>query len=409
MLFAAVAALAVLGEEAYGEIQGRSRQPLYTQAGILGGTYFATAVAAYLLARRLRESEALAEQRGLDLANMAQLNDYIIQHMQAGLVVIDPQVRIRLINDSAWYLLGMPAGGKDKRLEDVSPELAERFQAWEETESDAHVTLHPRHGPGAVMARFERLGQDAGDSVLILLEDASVTTQQMQQMKLASLGRLTASIAHEIRNPLGAISHAAQLLDEGEDTGQANRRLAEIIRNHTHRMNEIIENVLQLSRRRDSQPQVFALRPWLEDFIETFCSGQSVRPEEIALEVEPANVEVRMDPSHLHQVLWNLCQNALEHAPAPPGSTRLRVRAGRMPGTRGDFLEVIDAGPGVTPEQVEEIFEPFYTTAASGTGLGLYIARELCECNRARIEYVPVPSGGSCFRIWFPELPRQVA
>jgi two-component system sensor histidine kinase PilS (NtrC family) len=235
---------------------------------------------------------------------------------------------------------------------------------------------------------------------LIFLEDTATMTRQTKQIKLASLGRLTASIAHEIRNPLGAISHATQLLDESQALDDGDRRLIAIIGDHTRRVNTVVENILQLSRPGSSFPQQIALRAWLEKFTDEFVHSGNCQPEQISFSVTPEDLEVFMDPSLLHQVVWNLCLNATLHA-QDPASLVLRLTGKYTLTTHRATLDIIDHGPGIAPEMTDKIFEPFFTTKSSGTGLGLYIAREICESNAAQLDYSPAPQGGSCFRIRF--------
>jgi two-component system sensor histidine kinase PilS (NtrC family) len=228
--------------------------------------------------------------------------------------------------------------------------------------------------------------------------------KQAQQMKLASLGRLTASIAHEIRNPLGAISHATQLLKESEALNDGDRRLVTIIGDHTRRVNAVVENVLQLSRPGASLPQQFRLQDWLQKFIDEFSHSGVCRPEQIEYSVTDPDLEVYIDPSLLHQVVWNLCLNAVNHA--RPDKEALHIHlAGSLTGSAATVhLDIIDNGPGIQADMTDKIFEPFFTTRSNGTGLGLYISREICESNQARLEYLPTTAGGSCFRISFPRV-----
>lgn len=405
-LYAAVAALIVLGDQVYSQLTEASPDTAYTHAGLLGITFFATALLSYVLARRARESEALALQRGVDLANLEQLNDYIIRNLQSGVVVVDRDDRIRMINESGWHLLGMPVVRDKQPLASVSPHLVEQLRIWHEDRDRGPQPLQAHGDAPLALPHFTPLGTTANAGTLIFLEDATESTQQMQQMKLASVGRLTASIAHEIRNPLGAISHAAQLLGESERLDSGDRRLIEIISDHSRRMNTIIENVLQLSRRENSQPKTFELKPWLETFVEELRAVQQLDVQQVRIELDPERVAVYIDPSHLQQVLWNLCQNAIQHGAPSKQPFELILRGGLFLESRGPHLDVIDAGPGIDAATAQQIFDPFYTTAASGTGLGLYIARELCECNRARLSYLAVPTGGSCFRVSFADPSR---
>ena len=391
ILYAAITALGLLGEEFYILISHAAAGPSFTQAGILGVTFFTTAILAYLLAKRAHESEALAAQRGVDLANMQQLTEYVIQRMQTGVIIIDPQHLVRLINESAWHLLGISTHPSSQRLAELSPPLAAYLVLWQENPDREIQAFQPDPASPEVMPRFAKLGA-AG--TLIFLEDTSATAQQAQQMKLASLGRLTASIAHEIRNPLAAISHAGQLLAESPQLGEGDTRLTDIIRQHSQRMNDIVENILQLSRRQRSHPEEFQLEPWLQDFITTFCNTQGVDPRHITVDITPPDTVVRIDPSQLNQVLWNLCHNGLRYSLEQTGVPQLKLHGGTTGESANPFLEVIDIGAGVTQEAQNHLF------------LGLYISRELCESNQARLNYIPAPGGGSCFRIIFAD-PRR--
>jgi len=396
-LFAAVATLTLLFETGLASLSlEKTGAGDITRAGLLGLVLFAAAGLAHVLAIRIRDSEALAQQRGIDLANLQQLNQYIIQQLQAGVLVVDPDNDIRLANQTAHTLLKLGQQPR-MRLEHAAPGLAQQMQHWKnDSQWQAQAFQSPRAG-STLIARFSELQTAKGTGTLILLEDSAQLAHKTQQIKLASLGRLTASIAHEIRNPLGAISHAAQLLAESDKLDQGDKRLTEIIDKHSKRVDTIIENVLQLSRRSASHPQELAVTDWLTEFKKDFVQMDGLRSKQLELDIEPQDVRIHVDPGHLHQVLTNLCQNAFAHA-GDEAAVRLQVR-------RGDkavvWLDVVDNGPGIDTETAEQMFEPFYTTASSGTGLGLYIARELCEINRARLSYQRLPEGGSSFRIRF--------
>ena len=409
-LFAAAASIAILAEQIYADLLHVFPSTAYTQAGMLGAAFFAAAVLAGVLSGQVRASETVAAQRGVDLANMEMLNAHIIQYMQAGIVVVDADERVVLMNNAAWYLLGLPARVEGQRLVQVSAQLSQQLRDWRtEREREPHSFRNELTGPD-LLPNFTALGSDARAGVLIFLEDSSLLAQQAQQMKLASLGRLTASIAHEIRNPLGAISHAAQLLEEGESLGPADQRLIEIIGTQSQRMNTIIENVLQLSRRSNARPEVVALQPWLTHFCAEFAHLQGLSPGQLALTVTPEDTQAWIDPSQLHQILTNLCENAQRYGKDPSsGQLQLTLTGGITRESRVPFLEVVDNGPGIDPELVTQIFEPFFTTDSGGTGLGLFIAKELCECNLAQLDYIPIPTGGSCFRLTFADPKRRAA
>jgi len=401
-LFAALATLAVLAEQAYGSLLGAAiAGDDYTRAGLFGAAFFATASLAHMLARRVRESEDLAARRGIDVANLEALNAYIIQHLQSGVVVVDQAGKVRLVNELAWRLLGMPGRPTTKPLAALAPQLAQSLAAWRRQPERPPAPFRSPAGGTAIVPNFTPLGMESDTGAIIFLEDMATMAQRSQQLKLAALGRLTASIAHEIRNPLGAISHAGQLLDEAPDLATGDRRLVEIIREQCERMNTIVENVLQLSRREPAQPQAIGLGTWLENFVGEFSQYEHVPAGRIEFQVQPDDSHIQFDPTHLHQVIWNLCKNALEHGGAKD-TPHVVLRGGAGDSTQSrPYLEVIDNGPGIPPEAESQMFEPFFTTNAGGTGLGLYISRELCERNQAELSYRPVTSGGSCFRIDF--------
>lgn len=395
-LFAASATLVLLAEASFGQLTlARPSAGMITRAGLLGMVLFAAAGLAYILAVRVRESESLAKQRGIDLANLQQLNQHIIQHLQSGVLVIDPDGAIRMCNSTAKKLLGLNPGPHS--LEATRPDLHRQLHLWQQDHSWQPETITESDEQNRLIPRFSELRTAQGTGTLVFLDDSATLARQSQQIRLASLGRLSASIAHEIRNPLGAISHAAQLLEESERLDAADKRLIEIIGTHSQRVNTIIENVLQLSRRKTVQLQTIALHPWLQDFVADFCTSEKISPEQIRLSGNKQPVQVQMDPDHLHQVVWNLCRNAVRHAGAGAEITlRLQSNADQLVS-----LDIMDNGAGVPADKVEQIFEPFFTTESSGTGLGLYLARELCELNRCHLAYLTNPNGGSCFRIHF--------
>ena len=408
--FAAVATIAVLGEQFFSQIGGVSDTSNFSAAGILGAIIFAIALAARPLSRRIQFSEALARQRGVDLANLSELNEYIVQHLRESIVVIDSNNCIRLINASAAKLLGAAADCHGDNIGKISADLAAYISTWRtDREASPHtdLTMNADDDGALIKAHLAPLGKtDARTGpVLVFLEDASLMNARVQQSKLASLGRLSASIAHEIRNPVGAMSHAGQLLAESDGLTSDDLRLTEIIRTHAERVSHIIDNVLQLSRRESSQPERFRLGPWLNDFAQEFSRTLELQEGELSSMGADEDLEVRMDPSHLRQVLWNLCDNAVKYA-SETGGILVELQVGRTTRTGQPYLEVLDHGHGIDASTADKIFEPFFTARSGGTGLGLYISRELCELNRATLSYHRRETGGSIFRIVFADPDR---
>lgn len=371
----------------------------YPQVGILGVGLFATAFLGYTLAARLRATEALAERRGVDLASLAKINEIIIQRMQSGVLACDHAGDLRFLNQAAQKFLGLRTLPQRRlSLSEVSPDLAIQLFQWLSNTPvpGGRKPLLTRAGY-TLLPRFVPLGKDKEAGALIFLEDMAALKQQAQQLKMAALARLTASIAHEIRNPLGAITSAAQLLGEMASENSEQHRLTKIIEEQGRRMNVIVENVTQLSRRDRINAVRLELGGWVREFIALYCETVRIPPE-VFSQVGP-NVEVMFDPDQLSQVVTNLSQNALRHSPPFTGTPLIKLQTGRDSEGR-PYLDVVDWGTGVPAAIVDNIFDPFFTTSPKGTGLGLYIAKELCEGNGASLDYHPGEGGvGSRFRI----------
>ncbi|GAB1234597.1 two-component system sensor histidine kinase NtrB [Ferrigenium sp. UT5] len=395
LLYAALASIALLLEHAYAVLKLDAPAAQFFQVGILCISYFALAWLAHGLSRYALASEKLATSRGADLASMAEANRLMIQDMPDGMLVVDERGRVRQSNPGASRLLGFAfTPGEGVGLGECSPLLEALYAAWRQNPELGSEILHLPRTNNPVRVRFLRIGGEALWGAVIVLEDVQRVQEQARQVKLAALGRLTANIAHEVRNPLSSISYAAELMQE-EAREPAQARLLQLIRENTLRLDRIVQDVMQLSRRDRSRLEILDLGRLLPEFVEALCLTEQVEREGIALQL-PQVCKVCFDRGHFEQVLWNLCRNALRYSRGQAGS--VQVRASRAPGG-SVVLEVEDDGPGVAADALPKLFEPFYTTDSRGTGLGLYIARELCEANGARIEYRHGEGGGACFRI----------
>jgi two-component system sensor histidine kinase PilS (NtrC family) len=408
---AAIAALALLLQQVALQLSGEAATNDYLLAGVLGTVLFLVALSVRPLANRLRESEALVRRQEVDLANMAQLSQYIVQHLRESILVVDAEDRIRLINESAAAILGEVLAVPGALLGEVSPRLLYLLSTWRQSSAvnpAGEGTLTAADGARLIQPHFASLSSGISGPVLVFLEDTSLLAEKVQQSKLAALGRLSASIAHEIRNPVGAMSHASQLLAESQSISAADRRLTEIIHSNGNRVSRIVENVLEFSRRGTSKPARLDLVSWLASFCEEFCATLQLAPQRLQIPLAgdgtPADsLEVRVDPQQLQQVLWNLCQNAVTHGNLDGGNNRVELRYGRLASTGRPFLEVADRGPGIGAEDGERIFEPFFTKSQQGTGLGLFLARELALTNGAALLYEARSGGGSVFRVVFSD------
>ncbi len=387
LFFAAIATIAVLLEHTYEVLRFSESSAQYAQAGLLSIAYFAIAWLAHALATRSLASERLAAQREIDLANMAQVNQLVIQDMEHGVIVVDGDGIVRQVNTAAERMIGGLRGGV--ALKDRAPALHARVETWlrdqQGRETPDAFELNPH-----LRARLVPVAARRGAGAVIFLEDLARIQAEARQLKLAALGRLTANIAHEIRNPLGAISHAAELLQEEPEVSKGAQRLTTIIRDNTRRLDRMINDVQTLNRGERAMRERFHLATYLRGFVEQFVATEKLEANVIELQLA-LDPHVMFDRDHLNQVLWNLCQNALRHSQRGPGSINLVVgRASRGNAVR---LEIVDDGPGLPPESRSKLFEPFFTTSPGGTGLGLYLAREICEANGAMLEYVDSPRG----------------
>jgi two-component system, NtrC family, sensor histidine kinase PilS len=391
MAYASIATLAVLLEQTFEIAFGGAGITSYIQAGLLSVGYFATGWLAHTLARYAVASELLAAQREGDLANLAQVNQLVIQDMQDGVLVVDERGAVRQINRRAIEILGpLPTAGRDLVLDQYAPALADRLRRWREDPDESTNPMRTVITHKLTGARFVPVSKSRRVGVVIFLEDLSRVQVQAQQMKLAAMGRLTANIAHEIRNPLSAINHATELLLEEPDIAETQGRLLQIVHENAQRLDRMVQDVLKLSRRDRAHRETFLLSEFLNTFVGQFGQIEKIGPEIISLKVEKDD-SIVFDRSHLNQVMWNLVRNALRYCQRKQGSIQIRTRA--LSNTGAVELSVKDDGPGV-PEAIRpHLFEPFFTTAANGTGLGLYIAREICEGNGASLEFVDEPIG----------------
>jgi two-component system sensor histidine kinase PilS (NtrC family) len=411
MLFAAMATLAILVQQGLTLFFGRGEIGNFAAAGIIGALLFVVVLGVSPLARRLSETEERVRQREVDVANLAELNQFIVQHLRESILVVDANDSIRLINDSAAQLLARSGVPEGTPLGEVSPRLLYLLDTWRRHGYDwrqSTLSVVSADGSSLIQPHFVSLGKEGQGPTLVFLEDTTLIAERVQQSKLAALGRLSASIAHELRNPVGAMSHAAQLLAEAPNLTPQDRRLTNIIISNGERVSSIIDNVLQLSRRDATRQERMELNAWLEEFLNEFWETTQTSASVLRLDKAPTDIEVHVDPSHLQQLMWNLCENALKYGRPTETSEPVVIRTGRLATSDRPFLEVLDRGPGIDPADAERIFEPFYTTEKSGrgTGLGLFIARELAQCNRAVLMYEARSGGGSNFRLVFADPQR---
>ena len=391
LFYASLATLAVLLEQVNRALAGSSEPGDFTHTGIISIVFFATAASARLLARRVIANETLARQRGVELANQLEINQRVIRDMLDGVLVVDLEGRVSQYNPRAATLWECDPP-KDAWLGHFSPELALRYQVWRRSMTEVLEIMRASRSGKNLRVRFLPAGE--AENALIYIEDMERIQAQAQQIKLVALGRLTANMAHEIRNPLAAISHAAELLSEKQEA-VTQIRLTRIIGDNTRRLNRLVTDVTELGRRDRAQPELINLSEALATLIDDLSM---VNPDMCnATKVECSeSLCLFFDRSHFHRVMTNLLENALRFCSGQVDC--IRIDAGFQSTSGLVELSVSDDGPGIAEDVRQHLFEPFFTTRSTGTGLGLYIARELCEANGGILE-LTVADKGSCFRI----------
>jgi two-component system, NtrC family, sensor histidine kinase PilS len=395
---AALATVVLLGLDLFRAYEGRIGYTQLLQTALVCIGYFAMVGIAVALGRYTKASEDLAAQRGIDVANLEQVNRLIIQDMQDGVLVVDLNGVVRGHNAQVTRLLGgfgRMRGGM--RLSEFSSVLHDYWRRWQEDLTEPLPPFKVDATQRLLRVRLVRIGSGLNGGTLIYLEDLGRAQSEAQQMKLAAMGRLTASIAHEVRNPLSAINQAAQLLEEDGAVAPEGARLLNMIRSNARRIDRIVGEVLQLNRRDRQQPENVPLADFMRSLVEEIMQAENMAPAAVAMSISD-DLDIVFDRGHLNQIVWNLVRNAWQHCQKKEGSIRIVARAGYM----GDAVicELADDGPGIPAELRGQIFEPFFTTRPGGTGLGLYIARELADANGSTLELLPRTPGAQ-FRITF--------
>jgi two-component system, NtrC family, sensor histidine kinase PilS len=377
---------------------------LRTQAGLAGSGFFVITVLAGELAGRLAREE-LSARGSLEMARQqAQLNRLVIEEMEDGVLVVDRAGKVRAANPSARRLLapegmsrtapfqlrGVPAWGALVRA--VERAFAEA--AWPEAGRDVAIEFGPdAHRTLRVRVRFTRKREPPASEAfcVLFLEDVRNVQARSRQEKLAAMGRVSAGIAHEIRNPLAAIAQANALLAE-DATDPAQRQLMRMVTENVERLKRIVDDVMEVAPGQVQEVGAIDATRQIEAICGEWAQAAGVQVGangllQVELPVKPLGV--LFDAEHLRRVLVNLLDNARRHASAKPGAVRVRLALGDDDG-RAVFSVLSDGAP-IAADVEPYLFEPFFSTRSRGAGLGLYICRELCERYGARIDYRLLP------------------
>lgn len=393
MLFLpSLASLAVLIEQGlagqgHGDFTGG-----YMRAAMLSIGFFTVAGISHVLAKGALGAARVANEKTREAADLARLNAKVIQDLPYGILVLSADGQILQYNQQAERLVGCAMQGlNDLRV--CHADLQSLWQAWLADAGMESAVLPVGEAGRRLRFRLRELGPDRSEGAVLIIEDMSELEHEATQMKMAALGRLTANLAHEIRNPLSAINHAAQLLAEDVGTDRTSTRLTRIIEDNVGRLNVLVEDVLSLSRRDPRQLEAIEIGAFLVDFVSQFQQAESVPPGQMMLK-DDGLARVLFDRVHLHQILWNLCRNACRHGTGGPGSVLIEVQRS----AQSVDIQVSNDGEAISDELRKGLFEPFFSTEKGGTGLGLYIALELAEANGGQLRCLD-RSRGACFRL----------
>ena len=393
------------------------------RSGIFGILLFATAVIFIFLTKRLTTVQALAKTEAQTATRLQHLNDLVINKMLTGIVVFDRKFRIEQLSERASLLLGSIDSKKLLSRGDSLIQLPTLINYYRDWVANPHRQLPTYQAASSDIPLQISFSEIIGDTfyesthnsirdTIMFVEDARTLSQHAQQLKNSSLGQLTSSIAHEVRNPLGAISHAAQLLSESQLPDQ-DRQLVDVVLRHSTRVDKLVQDILQLSRQKT--PEIAITNIYDNCLLSKTQLEESRQFDNMSIEIDPSaqSVCAPFDSSQLQQVLTNLLGNALRHSELQTGAPWAGIKFDYQQDMDLAMIKIYDHGQGVASENRNKIFEPFFTTENQGTGLGLYIARELCEINFATLSYVYRGPSDHYFQIVFSDpakqLPRNAA
>ena len=395
--FAAIASIGILGDSIYYDVVSDSDNSHLVPAGMFGIIFFAASLCVQYLSDRIRSAQSQANSFQQKAHVMAELNQHIVQRIRTGVIVFDKSDSPILFNQAAESLLA-------PLCDDMSAciPLIELLHDWRQDTGKNHNIIKPKEKGSDIKVNFSLIDHS---HVITFIEDMTEISQQALQLKLASLGRLSASIAHEIRNPLSAISHSVQLLEESEQISTDDQYLLGIAKNHCRRINEIISNIQSMSQRRGYQPE----RLDLIDFCQQIKAEYLARPTPPNVDIESCgrHLQAPFDPTQLHQILTNLIDNALRYSYKKTGSHWAKIQLFLDDNTDSCILRILDSGDGVALTDQDKLFEPFFTSETTGTGLGLYISRELCTLNQSQLTYCH-EENSHYFQICFAHANRDI-
>ena len=375
--FAAIASIGILADGIFYDLIIEDRQSHLVPAGLFGMIFFAASLCVQFLSNKIKNAQDQASNFALKAQTMAELNRQIVHKIRTGVIIFDAQNRAILYNQAAEQLLS-PFCDDIKQCASV----VRLLHQWKQSPSNNHKVLKAHEKGSDIKVNFSAMDQL---HAIAFIEDMTEVAQQALQMKLASLGRLSASIAHEIRNPLNAISHAVQLLEETPTLTKDDHYLLNIAKNHCQRINEIVSNIQFMSQRRGYKPEKLNLATFCEQLRQDYSETRTL--DEFIIDYRGKDFIAPFDPTQLRQIISNLIDNALRYSYKKTQQQFVKIVIGKNQQNQTCFIQVFDLGEGVPKANQSQLFEPFFTSEATGTGLGLYISRELCTLNQSQLTY----------------------
>jgi len=398
LITASTATILLILEHFY-EILTSQRLPGgFTALGFIGGGLFITAFVIYHLALLLRKTEIEVAEKNVTLQKMGHINQLIVEQLESGIIVVDQSSQVILFNNSARVLLNAPGEldiplPLDSLLKKVK--LGDAFFSKISRTKESKIELPSGK---TILTHYKPLGNKDENGYLILFDDYSQIELEKRNEKFIAMGRLSASIAHEIRNPLGAISHAGQLLAESPNIYKDDIRLVQIIEGQSNRINKIIKTILELGQQNEQNFQKIYVHDWLDKIRNDFIHENRLSENSILLSGD-RSIFAYGDPDQLQHVILNLLSNSLHYADASESPIIMIDISDNGSSSDGCTIKLSDNGPGIDRSLQDKIFEPFYTTSPTGNGLGLFIARKICLSNEAYLEYIHKKPGNGYFAI----------
>ncbi|MBJ9422116.1 PAS domain-containing protein [Acinetobacter oleivorans] len=393
LLITLLAVIAVIYQRFVGSLFDYNNLNTIGNSALLAFLFFVVHGIGQIAVQRFKLLEALTFHQSIELYQLQNINRYILEQIEEGYLVLDENYDIVLSNPAACSLLGIPPQFASEKypLAKWHPDLFEILKFDNLQEGDRFI-FESRLSAYSINIKVQHLVVPQQALTLLILQDAQQINQQAQQLKLAALGQLSASIAHEIRNPLAAIVQANELLKDS-DLEQQNT-LRRMIGKQTKRIDSIVQDTLGLA----SSERTYPIQIELNNFIKTLLDEDLLDVKHsIQLKISDSSLKLLFDEKQLRQVLINLVRNALRHN--APDSPHILINIHSQ--TNKIYIDVIDYGEGVSKRDISQLFKPFFSTEINGTGLGLYLSHSFCEANHAKLTYVEQKQG-ACFRMECP-------